>query len=135
MKHPTPNARGTSAAHCQAAGEGRLAVPYCGSCARFHWPPRAACPHCGGALTWRDASGTGKLVSWSVVHRAVHPELKDAAPYIVAFVELDEGPRLFTNVVGTPPEALRVGQRVRCRFEPALDPLIHVPVFEIVDGA
>lgn len=133
MKHPSPNARGTTAAHWKAASEGRLAVPYCAACTQFHWPVRAACPHCGATPTWRDASGTGKLASWSVVHRAVHPELKEAAPYIVAFVELDEGARLFTNLVGARPEALRVGQRVRCRFEPALDPAIHVPVFEIED--
>jgi uncharacterized OB-fold protein len=131
MKHPSPNTSGTSAAHWKAAGEGRLALPYCAACVQFFWPARAGCPHCGGTPAWRDASGTGKLASWSVVHRAVRPELKEATPYVVALVQLDEGPRLFTNVIGTPPQALRVGQRVRCRFEPALDPSIVVPVFEI----
>jgi len=133
MKHPAPNPHGTSAAHWTAAGECRLAVPYCASCARFHWPARASCPHCGGVAAWRNVSGRGKLSSWSVVHRAVHPALKEAAPYIVAFVDLDEGPRLFTNVIGVGADALRVGLRVRCRFEPALEAAIQVPVFEI-DG-
>lgn len=133
MKHPAPNASGTSGMHWKAAGQGRLALPYCASCTRYHWPVRALCPYCSGTPTWHDASGQGKLASWSVVHRAVHPELEEAAPYIVAFVDVDEGPRLFTNVIGAGADALRVGLRVRCRFEPALDPAIRVPVFE-VDG-
>jgi uncharacterized protein len=61
----------------------------------------------------------------------VHPALKDAAPYIVGFVELDEGVRLFTNIVNASPEAVRAGMRVQCRFEETLEPAVHVPVFEI----
>lgn len=135
MKHPAPNPGGTSAAHWQAAGEERLALPYCASCARFHWPVRAVCPHCGAAPTWRDAGGGGRIASWSIVRRAVNPELKDAAPYVVAFVDLDEGVRLFTNIVDAQPEALRAGLRVRCRFEAALDSAIRVPVFVIEGNA
>ena len=131
MKHPTPNPNGISAEYWRAAGEGRLALPYCASCARFRWPMSAACPGCGGALGFREASGRGAVASWSVVHRAVNPELKDAAPYVVAFVELDERVRLFTNVVDAAPEALRVGLRVRARFEVALDAAVQVPVFVV----
>ena len=119
--------------HWKAAAEERLALPYCTACARFHWPARAACPHCGGDTTWRDGGGRGTLASWSVVRRAVNPELKDAAPYVVAFVELDEGVRLFTNIVDAQLDVLRAGLRVRCRFEAALDPAIRVPVF-VVEG-
>jgi uncharacterized protein len=134
MKHPTPNSQGVAAAHWAAAGESRLALPYCERCSRYHWPPRAACPHCSsGVPTWRDASGRGKLATWSVVHRAVHPALKEAVPYIVAFVELDEGVRLFTNIVNALPDTLRAGMRVQCRFEATLDPAMHVPVFEIAE--
>lgn len=134
MKHPAPNPGGTSAAHWQAAGEGRLALPYCTSCTRFHWPVRAACPHCGATPTWRDASGAGSIASWSIVRRAVNPELKDAAPYVIAFIDLDEGVRLFTNIIDAQLDLLRVGLRVRCRFEPALDPReFRVPVF-VIEG-
>ena len=129
MKHPTPNPGGTSAEYWKAAGEGRLALPYCAACAAYQWPVRAACTKCGAGLSWREASGRGNIASWSVVHRAVHPGLKDSAPYIVAFVELDEHVRLFTNIVDAAPEALREGARVCARFEPALDAEIHVPVF------
>ena len=131
MKHPTPNPGGTSAQYWKAAAEGRLAIPYCDACAQFHWPVRAACPRCGGALAWRDASGRGAIASWSVVHRAVNPELKDAAPYVVAFVQLEEGVRLFTNIVDAAPEAMCAGLRVHVRFEAALDGEVHIPVFAV----
>jgi uncharacterized OB-fold protein len=63
------------------------------------------------------------------VRRAVNPELADDVPYVIAFVELDEGPRIFTNIVDAPAAEVTTGMRVRCRFEPALDGALHVPVF------
>jgi uncharacterized OB-fold protein len=129
MKHPTPNPAGTSAPHWQAAGDAHLALPYCESCRRFHWPARGRCPQCRGESTWRHSSGFGRIVTFSVVRRAVNPELAEDAPYVVAFVELDEGVRLFTNIVGVQPDMLAIGMRVRCRFEAALDADVHVPVF------
>jgi uncharacterized OB-fold protein len=64
-----------------------------------------------------------------VVRRAVNPELADEAPYVIAFVELDEGARIFTNIVDIGAAEVATGMRVRCRFEPALDPAVRVPVF------
>jgi uncharacterized OB-fold protein len=130
MKHPAPNPAGTSGPHWQAAADGRLALPYCSACACFQWPARARCRQCRGLLEWRQAAGRGRIAAFSIVRRAVNRELAADAPYAVAFVELDEGVRLFTNIVGPNPEALHVGLRVRCRFEPALDPALCVPVFE-----
>jgi uncharacterized OB-fold protein len=129
MKHPTPNPAGTSAPHWQAAGDAQLALPYCDSCRRFHWPARAHCPQCRGKMTWRRAGGRGRIVTFSIVRRAVNPELAEDAPYVVAFVELDEGVRLFTNIVDVQPDMLEIGMRVRCRFEAALDAGVRVPVF------
>ena len=129
MKHPSPNAAGTSAPHWRAAVQGRLALPYCAPCQRFHWPVRARCPYCAGSIDWRDASGRGRIATFSIVQRAVNPELADDAPYVVAFVELDEGVRIFSNSVAVDPTQLRTGLRVRCRFEATLDAAGRVPVF------
>lgn len=131
MKHPAPRANSTSAAHFAAAREGRLALPFCQSCSKFHWPLRAHCPHCKGRdePVWRQAGGTGTVAAYSTVVRAVNPELGDDAPYVIAFVELDEGVRLLTNIVGAKPEEVRCGLRVRCRFEASMDPELWVPVF------
>ena len=60
----------------------------------------------------------------------MNPELAEDAPYVIAFVELDEGVRMFTNVVGLAADAVAVGMRVRSRFEASLDGAVRVPVFE-----
>lgn len=130
MKHPAPNPAGPAAAHWQAAREGRLALPCCGACRSYLWPVRARCPKCAGPIAWREAAGRGRVAAFSIVHRAVNPELAADAPYVVACVELDEGVRLFTNIVSVASHAVRTGMRVRCRFETALDPTLKVPVFE-----
>jgi uncharacterized protein len=129
MKHPSPNATGTSAPHWRAAAEARFALPFCPPCQRFHWPVRARCPHCGSRIEWRDASGRGRVAAFSIVQRAVNAELASDTPYVVAFVELDEGVRIFSNIVEATPAQLRAGLRVRCRFEATLAAAGCVPVF------
>jgi len=106
-----------------------LVLPHCARCSRYVWSPRARCVACRDALEWRGVSGRGTLVTFSVVRRAVDPALKESVPYIVAIVALDEGVRLFTNIVDARPEALSAGMRVRCRFERTTDEAAWVPVF------
>jgi uncharacterized protein len=74
-------------------------------------------------------SGTGTVYSFSVVRRAVNPDLESEIPYVVAMVELDEGVRMLTNLVGCDPETVRCGQKVGVRFEATADPEFWVPVF------
>ena len=128
MKHGAPRMN-EAAPHWQSAKSGVLSVPRCTTCARCAWPPRARCGQCGGALEWIACRGTASLVTWSVVRRAADPALKEDVPYVVAIVELDEGARLFTNIVGADPAALRAGMRLDCRFEPTEDDAAWVPVF------
>jgi uncharacterized OB-fold protein len=129
MKHPTPTPGGIAAPFFSeaAAASGELLLPCCGQCAAYAWPPRWRCT-CGGELQWKPAPGRGRVVTWSVVRRAVVPALQDAVPYVVGFVALDAGPTLMTNIVGVAPEDLRAGLRVRCRFDVAEGAAI--PVFE-----
>lgn len=128
MKHAAPRG-GEAAPHWKAAREGRLVLPYCEPCNSYAWPLPAACPQCAGRLEWRQCQGRGQVVTYSVVHRAVDPALKDDVPYVVAIVALDEGPRLFTNIVEATAGAMRCGLRVKCRFEATLDPDYSVAVF------
>jgi len=128
------SASGLLAPYREAAGRGVLLLPCCGDCGTWHWPPRAACRRCGGTLDWRQAGGGGRLSTWSVVTRAPRPELQADVPYVVAFVELDEGVRLFTRIVGTDAGALRAGQRVRCRFDASPDSTVSIPVFVVAEG-
>jgi len=78
---------------------GRLKFQSC-SCGHKWLPPRAECPSCLNTdWQWVEAEGTGKLISWVVYHVAYHASLNDRLPYNVALVELDEGPRLITNIL------------------------------------
>jgi uncharacterized OB-fold protein len=87
---------------------GVFALCACRSCELAHYPPRALCPHCGStSLGWVESSGAGLVYSVSVV------EPKEGEPYAVALVDLDDGPRLMTNVVGTDPHEVEITRRVR----------------------
>jgi uncharacterized protein len=112
-----------------AAAQRRLLVVRCRSCAKAHYYPRPFCPHCGSDdVGWEDASGDGTLYTWSVVHLNDLPPFRDKVPYVAAMVDLAEGPRMMTEVVGADPAELRVGMAVRVDFAP-LDADFHVPVF------
>ncbi|HET8938802.1 MAG TPA: OB-fold domain-containing protein [Polyangiales bacterium] len=88
-----------SNAYTAGLQEGRLLLQRC-SCGALWLPPRAACDKCLGApWTWHEAGGGGTLYSWVIYHVAFHPEFRDRLPYNVALVELDEGPRMITNIV------------------------------------
>lgn len=95
-----PEAGPLLAEHRAALAGGRLTFQRCGACGNAWLPPRDACPGClSPEWRWEEAGGTGRLVSWVVYHRAYHPAFADRVPYNVALVELDEGPRLITNVI------------------------------------
>jgi|SRR5688500_16485208 uncharacterized OB-fold protein len=95
-----------------AAAAGRLLLKRCEACREPHYYPRAICPFCGSdRTTWLEASGGGAIYSYSVFRRA-------PVPYAIAYVTLDEGPTMMTNIVDADLDALRIGQRVRVRFTP-----------------
>ena len=95
-----------------AAAAGRLLLKRCEACREPHYYPRAICPFCGSdRTTWLEASGGGAIYSYSVFRRA-------PVPYAIAYVTLDEGPTMMTNIVDADLDALSIGQRVRVRFTP-----------------
>ena len=82
----------------------------CEDCASLIWYPRSVCPECGGLRTrWQQVSGRGRVYSYTVNHRGEGP-YRDCAPYVLAYVELDEGPRLMTNIVAAGDSAGLVGE-------------------------
>jgi hypothetical protein len=91
----------------------------CEECRAVVFYPRAHCTSClGRSLRWRTAKGEGRIYTWSVVRQSYHPFFRTRVPYAVAWIDLDEGPRLLSNVVGVEdPGALRIGQRVRVEWE------------------
>ncbi|GAA2939874.1 hypothetical protein GCM10011428_68210 [Streptomyces violaceus] len=84
-----------------AAAEGRLLIRRCRACGRAHHYPREFCPRCWSEdVTWEAASGRATLYTWSVVHRNDLPPFAERTPYVAAVVDLAEGPRMMTEVVG-----------------------------------
>jgi len=103
----------------QSLADGRLTFQKCKHCGNSWLPARSECPKCLQAdWIWQNASGTAKLVSWVVYHRAFHDAFSKRVPYAVAVVELAEGPRMTTNIVGVAdPETLKVDQRLQLTIE------------------
>ena len=118
IRKPVPRPSPESALFWEGAKEKSLMVPRCESCGRFWFPPSQRCRHClSPDFAWREVSGAGRIYSFVVFHRVYHPAFEADVPYVVAIVELDEGPRLLSNIVGAPPEDVRCDMRVRVVFE------------------
>lgn len=114
---PTPTA--DDAPFWAAAAEGRLVLPRCASCSTYIWYPRVICPACHSTdIEWVPGSGRGTVYSFTVNPRGFG-RWAEVTPYAIAYVELEEGPRVLTNIVGTDPESVHIGQAVTAVFEPA----------------
>lgn len=127
---PIPPMTDLTQPYWDAARRQELVVQHCESCDHRPFPPRAHCPACGSAtLTWRTVSGKGTVYSYTVAHRPPHPVFAEQCPLAVAIVELDEGPRMISNIVGCDPDALEVGMAVQIAFEPIDESDVVLPVF------
>jgi uncharacterized OB-fold protein len=97
----------------EAVAAGRLDIQRCSACRRFVFYPRAICPHCGsGPLEWVTTAGRGTVHAFTVAHRAPEP-FSAEVPYVVALVDLDEGVRMMTRLVGIETAEVSVGLPVR----------------------
>ncbi len=102
----------------------------CRACDRFVFYPRSLCPFClSEDLEWAGVSGRAKVYSYTVVRRAMNPAFQADVPYVFAIVELEEGPRLATNVVNCRPEDVRVDMPVKASYHD-ITPEITLLTFE-----
>lgn len=102
--------------------QGELRLPHCADCGEVWWPPSQVCPRCLSAnIAWLRASGRGRVASWVVFHKAYYPGFAAEVPYNVAWIELEEGPRLTSNVVDVQPQELRIGLPVEVVFDRVTD--------------
>ena len=132
---PIPPTSALTAPYWDAARRGEFVLQRCDACGQRPFPPRAHCPGCGAAsLTWATVTGRGTVHSYTVAHRAPHPAFATQLPLIVAIVELEEGARLVTNLVGCEPTGISVGMAVEVCFEPIDDSDQQLPVFQPSEG-
>ncbi len=134
VTRPIPVPDEISAPFFDGARQGRLMLQHCTACDGWSFPVRERCPHCfAAALEWRAASGRGTLYTFAVMHQVMNPGFAGAVPYNVSQVDLDEGVRMISNVVGTPNDRLRIGMKLEAVFEDVGDG-VSIPRFRAVAG-
>ncbi len=132
IPEPTPETR----EFWEGAKRGELRIQRCRSCGKAYFFPRPFCPHCSSKdVEWFTASGRARLYSYVINHRAA-PGFQDWAPYVIAVVQLEEGPRMMTNIIGIEPlpENLPIDMPVEVTWERQSDE-ITLPLFKPAGGA
>jgi len=126
---PLPRIDEESKGFWEACERGELYVQRCEDCGTIRFYPRGLCPECLSAQTeWLRCAGTGSIYTFTVVYQNQMGGFRDQLPYVLAYVELDEGPRLLTNIEGCKPEEVHIGMRVEVRFD-EVSPAVTLPKF------
>jgi uncharacterized OB-fold protein len=126
---PVPYVDAVTKPFWDATLEGRLTFQECPACGHRQFYPRAACTACGGTPVLVDAAGTGEVHTFTIIRQYGGAGFRDELPYVVAMIDLDEGPRMMGNVTDVDPEAVRIGDRVRVWFADAGD-RAHIPLWK-----
>jgi uncharacterized OB-fold protein len=116
----------------EGAAAGKLLLQKCRACSQLQFFPRAVCVNCFSSdLDWVEASGQGKVHTFSWVFAPRNPAFKDEVPICFANVILDEGVIIESRIVGAAADKVRTGDRVKVAFRETTDPNIKLPVFEL----
>jgi uncharacterized OB-fold protein len=117
-KKPLPRPTAASLPFWEAAKRHELQIQRCGSCGAHIFYPREVCPEClSSHLQWLKVSGKGTVYSYTIAQAPTHPAFAEDVPYVIAIVELAEGPHLTTNITGCQPDEVRVGMPVVATFD------------------
>jgi len=117
-QRPLPTPSPLSEPFWQATREGRLVIQRCTRCGEYVWVPQMVCRTClTETLEWTPVSGRGTVYTFVVIHRAATPAF--TAPYAIVVVELEEGPRILSDMVDVDPAAVAIGMPVEVAFEDA----------------
>jgi uncharacterized OB-fold protein len=118
MDPGTIGSKGTGDEFYSWCARGELRLRRCKACGEWCHVPRLICPSCAAnTWSWERVRGTGRIFTWTVVRRAMHPAFVDDVPYAVVVVALDEGPRIVSRMVDCPPEELVMDMPVEVVFE------------------
>jgi uncharacterized OB-fold protein len=126
---PLPQIVPDMAPFFEAARRHTLVTQQCETCHTLRFPARATCSRClSRQATWVPVSGRGRVFSRAIVHQAAHPGFAADVPYAVVVVELDEGVRMLSNVIGCPPGDVAIGMPVEVTFDD-VTPEVTLPKF------
>lgn len=127
---PQPLIDSDSQIYWEGLTQGELRIQRCDNCSRHVFYPRAICPHCySDRLSWITASGKGTIYSYTVAHQAFGP-YADEVPFVVAIVELEEGVRMMTRIVGAAHEQVSIGAAVHVTFT-TIGEGVTLPYFQL----
>ena len=115
---PAPTVTPETRTFWEGTKQGKIMLPRCNACQTVIWYPRLFCPNCSSFdISWFQATGRGTIYSFTINRRAnENADYRDASPYVLAYVDLEEGPRIMTNIVDCEPDSVRVGQQVQAVF-------------------
>jgi len=129
MRFDIPNPDVETQPFWDGCRSGVFLLRHCNACGHDHYYPRPFCPACwSDDVSWKEASGRARLYTYSIVHVNDLPPFNERVPYVAAIVDLDEGPRVMTNVEGVPFAELAIGMPLRVAFRQISDD-ITIPVF------
>jgi len=129
LPHPTPE----TAAYWEGCRQGKLLIQRCGSCGHYQFYPRIVCTDCMSTqVEWIQASGCGTVISFTIVRHTASEAYAADVPYVVALIQLDEGPTMMSNVIDGDPERIKIGMPVEVTFE-SWSANITVPKFRVRD--
>jgi hypothetical protein len=115
---PLPEIDGSARTYWEGCKAGKLLLPRCRSCGELFFYPKHFCPAClSEELEWVEASGKGIVHTFTVISRAPSGAFEADVPYVIAIIDLQEGLRMLSNVIGIPPDQVRVGMPVEVVFE------------------
>lgn len=128
---PLPTLSDDNRPFWQATKKNELRMQQCLDCRHIRYPINHVCPRClSDKAEWKQLSGRGEVFSYIVFHQVYHPGFAKDVPYNVAMIQLEEGPRMISNVVGVPVDQVKVGDKVEAVFDPVTED-ITVPRFSL----
>jgi uncharacterized protein len=134
VPRPLPQPDADTEPFWTAARDGVLLLQRCVAEGHVHFYPRPVCVTCAADVEPFEASGDGEVHTFTVVHKSGAPPFNAMTPFVLALVQLDEGPRMMTNIVECAPDAVTIGMKVRVTFERQSDD-ITLPMWRpVVDG-
>lgn len=131
---PVPKPNPETQPFWEGCAAGELRLQHCTTCDHVQFPPRRLCSNClSEDVEWRQASGAGRVRSWSLVTAPGAPGFEEEVPFVSALIELEEGPTMLSVIRNCAADAVDFDMPVQVIFEQRSD-VIHVPYFQPVDN-
>lgn len=130
---PLPDVTDQTRPFWRAAKDGKLVMQKCGRCSTLNFFPKPWCIECGSrALEWAEVRPAGTIYSYTIAYKVMmnFPAWKEDLPVVMCIIDLDDGARMYGQLIGSPPEKVRIGMKVRTCFED-ISPEFGIPKFRL----